>query len=56
MTEAASLPLVALTSWQALVERAQVRPGQKVLIRLTALWALCPSTTDPATVPGWMTS
>ncbi|MFF7648994.1 NADP-dependent oxidoreductase [Streptomyces sp. NPDC007983] len=32
MTEAASLPLVALTSWQALVERAQVRPGQKILI------------------------
>ncbi|MFF9583699.1 NADP-dependent oxidoreductase [Streptomyces achromogenes] len=32
MTEAASLPLVALTSWQALVERAQVQPGQKVLI------------------------
>ncbi|CAM5362320.1 NADP-dependent oxidoreductase OS=Streptomyces alboniger OX=132473 GN=CP975_06760 PE=4 SV=1 [Streptomyces alboniger] len=32
MEEAASLPLVALTAWQALVERAQVRPGQKVLI------------------------
>ncbi|MDX3228889.1 NADP-dependent oxidoreductase [Streptomyces sp. ME19-01-6] len=32
MAEAASLPLVALTSWQALVERAGVRPGQKVLI------------------------
>ncbi|MER5834928.1 NADP-dependent oxidoreductase [Streptomyces sp. NPDC002130] len=32
MTEAASLPLVALTAWQALVERAHVRPGQKVLI------------------------
>ncbi|WP_399095712.1 NADP-dependent oxidoreductase [Streptomyces sp. BBFR2] len=32
MEEAASLPLVALTSWQALVGRAQVRPGQKVLI------------------------
>lgn len=32
MAEAASLPLVALTAWQALVERAQVRPGQKVLI------------------------
>ncbi|ANB10481.1 NADPH:quinone oxidoreductase [Streptomyces ambofaciens] len=32
MVEAASLPLVALTSWQALVERAQVQPGQKVLI------------------------
>ncbi|WP_405864036.1 NADP-dependent oxidoreductase [Streptomyces sp. NBC_00005] len=32
MEEAASLPLVALTSWQALVERAHVQPGQKVLI------------------------
>ncbi|WP_441246447.1 NADP-dependent oxidoreductase [Kitasatospora sp. McL0602] len=32
MAQAASLPLVALTSWQALVERAQVQPGQKVLI------------------------
>jgi NADPH:quinone reductase-like Zn-dependent oxidoreductase len=33
MTEAASLPLVALTAWQALVERANLRPGQKVLIQ-----------------------
>lgn len=32
MEEAASLPLVALTAWQALVERANVRPGQKVLV------------------------
>ena len=32
MAEAASLPLVALTSWQALVERANVQPGQKVLV------------------------
>lgn len=30
--EAASLPLVALTAWQALVERADLRPGQTVLI------------------------
>lgn len=30
--EAGSLPLVALTAWQALVERANVQPGQKVLI------------------------
>ena len=36
MEEAASLPLVALTAWQALVERAQVRPGQKVLIHAGA--------------------
>jgi len=32
MQEAASLPLVALTAWQALVERAELRRGQKVLI------------------------
>jgi NADPH:quinone reductase-like Zn-dependent oxidoreductase len=32
MIEAAALPLVALTAWQVLVERAQVKPGQKVLI------------------------
>jgi len=32
MAEAASLPLVALTAWQALVEKADLRPGQKVLI------------------------
>jgi NADPH:quinone reductase-like Zn-dependent oxidoreductase len=32
MAEAASLPLVALTAWQALVEKANVQPGQKVLV------------------------
>lgn len=32
MEEAASIPLVGLTSWQALVERANVQQGQKVLI------------------------
>jgi len=32
MAEAASVPLVALTGWQALVERANLQPGQKVLI------------------------
>ncbi|MEU2549045.1 NADP-dependent oxidoreductase [Streptomyces roseolus] len=36
MPEAASLPLVALTSWQALVERARVRPGRKVLVHAGA--------------------
>jgi alcohol dehydrogenase len=30
--EAASLPLVALTAWQALVERGNLQPGQRVLI------------------------
>jgi alcohol dehydrogenase len=33
MEEAASLPLVALTAWQILVERAKVRAGQKVFIQ-----------------------
>src|SRR3954447_19862901 len=32
MAEAASVPLVALTAWQALIERANLQPGQKVLI------------------------
>jgi len=32
MVEAASVPLVALTAWQALVERAGLQPGQKVLV------------------------
>lgn len=32
MAHAASLPLVALTAWQVLVETAQLKPGQKVLI------------------------
>ncbi|MCY4667929.1 MAG: NADP-dependent oxidoreductase [Rhodococcus sp.] len=36
MTEAASMPLVALTAWQALVERANVQPGQRVLIHAGA--------------------
>ncbi|WP_349435558.1 NADP-dependent oxidoreductase [Pararhizobium sp. A13] len=32
MEEAASIPLVALTAWQVLVERANVQKGQKILI------------------------
>jgi NADPH:quinone reductase-like Zn-dependent oxidoreductase len=32
MEEAASIPLVGLTAWQALIERADLRKGQKVLI------------------------
>jgi NADPH:quinone reductase-like Zn-dependent oxidoreductase len=36
MAEAGSLPLVALTAWQALVERGNVGPGQKVLIHAGA--------------------
>ena len=30
--EAAAVPLVSLAAWQALVDRADVRPGQKVLV------------------------
>jgi NADPH:quinone reductase-like Zn-dependent oxidoreductase len=33
MEEAASIPLVALTAWQALVERANLKKGQKVFIQ-----------------------
>jgi NADPH:quinone reductase-like Zn-dependent oxidoreductase len=32
MCQAASIPLVGLTAWQAFVDRAKLRPGQKVLI------------------------
>ncbi|WP_027798609.1 NADP-dependent oxidoreductase [Paraburkholderia dilworthii] len=32
MEEAASIPLVGLTAWQALIERAQLKKGQKVFI------------------------
>jgi len=33
MIEAASLPLVSLTGWQALVEKANLKKGQKVFIQ-----------------------
>ncbi len=33
MEEAASIPLVGLTAWQALVEIGKVKPGQKVFIQ-----------------------
>lgn len=32
IAQAAALPVVALTAWQALVEKANLQPGQKVLI------------------------
>ncbi len=32
MTEAGALPLVTITAWNAIVDRANVRPGQKVLV------------------------
>ena len=34
--EAASVPLVALAAWQILVDRADVKPGQKVLVHAGA--------------------
>jgi NADPH:quinone reductase-like Zn-dependent oxidoreductase len=36
MCEAAALPLSAITAWEGLVDRAQVRVGQKVLIQAGA--------------------
>ena len=33
MEEAASIPLVGLTAWQALIERANLKSGQKVFIQ-----------------------
>jgi NADPH:quinone reductase-like Zn-dependent oxidoreductase len=33
MAEAASIPLVGLTAWQALVEKTNLKPGQKVFIQ-----------------------
>ena len=36
MEEAASLPLVGLTAWQALIERANLKRGQKVFIQAGA--------------------
>jgi NADPH:quinone reductase-like Zn-dependent oxidoreductase len=35
-TQAGALPLVSLTAWQALVENADVQPGQRVLIHAAA--------------------
>lgn len=35
-TEAAALPLAALTAWQALVDTADIKPGQRVLIHAAA--------------------
>ncbi|WP_030900048.1 MULTISPECIES: NADP-dependent oxidoreductase [unclassified Streptomyces] len=35
-TQAGALPLVSLTAWQALVEHADLRPGQRVLIHAAA--------------------
>ncbi|TDT42497.1 NADPH:quinone reductase-like Zn-dependent oxidoreductase [Streptomyces sp. BK208] len=34
--QAGALPLVSLTAWQALVERAELQPGQRVLVHAAA--------------------
>jgi NADPH:quinone reductase-like Zn-dependent oxidoreductase len=36
MEESAAIPLVALAAWQALVDLAQVKPGQRILIHAGA--------------------
>ena len=36
LREAAAVPLVALAAWQILVEKAQLKPGQKVLVHAGA--------------------
>src|SRR3954454_9988544 len=36
LEEAAAVPLVALASWQILVDRTHLRPGQKVLVHAGA--------------------
>ncbi|NJL37542.1 MAG: zinc-dependent alcohol dehydrogenase family protein [Leptolyngbyaceae cyanobacterium SM1_4_3] len=32
MAEAAALPLVSITAWEGLIDRAKIQPGQKVLV------------------------
>ncbi|MBW4454736.1 MAG: alcohol dehydrogenase catalytic domain-containing protein [Nostoc indistinguendum CM1-VF10] len=32
MAEAAALPLVSITAWEGMIDRAKIQPGQKVLI------------------------
>ncbi|GAA6616651.1 zinc-dependent alcohol dehydrogenase family protein [Scytonema sp. NUACC26] len=32
MTAAAALPLISITAWEAIIERAKVQPGQRVLV------------------------
>ncbi len=67
--EAAAVPLVALAAWQALVEVADVRPGQRVLVHAGAgglgstavqlarhLGAHVATTARPATRRGWRSS
>jgi NADPH:quinone reductase-like Zn-dependent oxidoreductase len=68
MEQAASVPLVGLTAWQALIEKAKLQAGQKVLIHAGSggvgtiaiqlakhLGATVATTTSTANVP-WVTS
>ncbi|OBF81346.1 NADPH:quinone oxidoreductase [Mycobacterium sp. 852002-51163_SCH5372311] len=68
MEQAASVPLVGLTAWQALIEKAKLQPGQKVLIHAGSggvgtiaiqlakhLGATVATTTSTANVP-WVRS
>ena len=46
MEEAASIPLVGLTAWQALIERGELKKGQKVFIQagVRRRWNICDPT------------
>src|SRR3954454_9314259 len=52
--EAAAVPLVSLAAWQALVDRAQVKPGQKILVHAGSGGSGRPSSSSPSTsAPRW---
>lgn len=55
LQEAAAVPLVALAAWQVLVDRAHVKPGQKVLIHAGCRMASARrSSSSPSTsAPPW---
>ena len=55
MEEAASVPLVGLTAWQALVERAHVQSGHKVLIHVgSGGLGTSRSSWRSSSVPSWL--
>jgi NADPH:quinone reductase len=43
MAEAAALPLVSITAWEGLIDRAKIQPGQKVLVYGATVYALVSS-------------
>ena len=52
--EAAAVPLVSLAAWQALVDRAHVQPGQKVLVHAGSGGLGRPPSSSPSTsAPRW---